>query len=137
MFPSTVNTWKRLTKYHGAQVPKNKGLEEQVFQRFQRLTEVFAEDRRLIDPSRLCEMRYEDLVADPVAKVREIYERLDLGDFAPALPALEKYVASLSGYLTNRYTISPELQQEISTRCAPYIEQYGYQPPEPEAAGGP
>ncbi len=126
VFPSTVNTWKRLQKYHGAQTPKNKDLEEQVFRRFEHMYEVFEEDRALIDPDRLCELRFEDLVADPVQQVTAIYEKLGLGDIDAALPALERYVASLSGYTKNRYEISPELRQQISTRWAPYIDKHGY-----------
>ncbi len=129
VIPSTIHTWKRMTDFHGAQRPKHDGLEEQVFERFERYFEVFTEDRGLIAPERFCEIRYEDLVADPVAGVREIYARLDLGEIAPALPALEEHAARSSGYQTNRFRVSPELQKEIRVRCASYIDQYDYQPP--------
>jgi hypothetical protein len=126
VFPSTVYTWERMQAHHGMQIAKYRGLEEQVFRRFERMHKVFEEDRKLIDPSRFCELRYEDLVDDPVGQVRAIYDQLELGEFNSLLPQLEKYVASVSGYRTNRFEISPELRGEIRTRCAAYIEKYGY-----------
>jgi hypothetical protein len=126
VFPSTVNTWKRLTRYHGAQLPKHRDLDRQVFERFERMFEVFEEDRQLIEPGHLCELRYEDLARDPMAEVQAVYERLALGDFTPVREPLEKYLASLSDYKKNRYEISPELKAEIRRRWAPYFEKYGY-----------
>ena len=38
-------------------------------------------------------VRYEDLVADPLTEVQRIYRQLDLGDFEPARPAIEEYLA--------------------------------------------
>lgn len=126
VIPSTLHMWKKMTTYHGAQVPRNDLLKEQVFHRFDRLCSVLAEDRELIAPGRFCEVRYEDLVADPAEEVREIYSRLDLGSFEPVQSKLDGYVESLSGYRTNSYSNSPELEAEINTRCAKYMEQYGY-----------
>jgi hypothetical protein len=134
LFPSTVKLWKRFQKYHGAQVPRYEGLEEQIFARFNRVFEVFQEDCGLIEPGHFCEVKYEDLVRDPMAEVQAIYEKLNLGDFESVRPALEQYVAGMSDYQTNRYEIPPELQREISTRWAPYIEKYNYAPEPAESS---
>ncbi len=128
ILPSTVNLWKRLYRDEGFQTPKYEGLEEHIFRTFSRMYRVFQRDRRLIEPSRFCEVRYEDLVADPIGQMRTIYDRLELGGFDEVLPALEKYVADQADYRTNRYEISSETRAEISRRWSAYIEQYGYSP---------
>ena len=35
-----------------------------------------------IPEGRLIELRYEDFIKDPIATMRDIYARLDIGDFA-------------------------------------------------------
>jgi len=128
VFPSTLNMWKRMYRRDGLQVPRYRGLEDHVFRTFNRMYEAFERDRHLIGPGRYCEVRYEDLVADPIGETGKIYERLELGQFDRVLPELEKYVAGQKGYKTNRYSISDEIRAEIGRRWSAYIERYGYEP---------
>lgn len=127
VFPSTVNLWKRLSRDQGLQVPKHEGLEEHVFDTFSRMYESFGRDRQLIPPARFCEVRYEDLVADPIEQMRRIYDRLELDEFDDVLPALTEYVAKQKDYKTNRYEISPQTQAEITRRWSRFIKEYGYE----------
>lgn len=126
IFPSTVNLWKRLRQTQGVQVSRDGDLDEYVFKTFERMYEVFDRDRHLIPPSRLCEVRYEDLVEDPVGQLRAIYDGLELGEFDTVLPAIQTYLAQQSDYKVNRYQISAETRAQIARRWAGYLEQYGY-----------
>jgi LPS sulfotransferase NodH len=126
IFPSTVNLWKRLYRDQGLQVPTYQGLDEHVFKTLNRMYEAFEADRKLIGPGQFCEIRYEELVASPLAEMRRVYEELQLGDFDAVRPAIEKYFAAKKDYKTNRYEMTPELHAEITHRWAAFIEQYGY-----------
>jgi hypothetical protein len=126
VFPSTLRAWQRLSMDEGLQVTSNPGLEEYILSTFKRMYDVFEESRGRIDPSRFCELRYEDLVADPVGQMRSIYENLGLEGFDALLPALEKHVAGMAGYKTNRHRLRPEIHQQITSRWATFIEKYGY-----------
>jgi hypothetical protein len=134
IFPSTIHLWKRLSRSQGLQIPKHRHLEEHVFNTLRRMYEVFERDRPLIADSRFCEVRYEDLVRDPIEQMRTIYERLELGEFDRVLPALQQYVDRQAGYQTNRYELTEETRAEISRRWASYIQQYGYSSEPAEAA---
>ena len=126
IFPSTVNLWKRLYRDEGLQTPTFEGLNEHVFASFTQMYEAFRRDRDLVGPGQLCEMRYEDLIADPVGQMRSVYEKLGLGDYESVRPAIEKYAAEQKDYQTNRYQITPEMRDEITRRWSKYFQQYGY-----------
>ena len=128
IFPSTVNLWKRLCRDQGLQRPNYRNLQEHVFDSLNRMYETFQRDRQLISDSRFCQVRYEDLVEDPIEQVRMIYDRLELGDFDKVLPALREYVGQQADYQTNRYELSEETRAEIGRRWDSYIKQYGYAP---------
>ena len=74
------------------------------------------ETRSLLPPNRFVHLRYEDLVRDPVAQMRALYELLDLGDFESVRPAVEQYAKRSSRYQTNHYELSAEQRYEIANR---------------------
>jgi hypothetical protein len=126
IFPSTIKTWKRMYKYHGLQTPRFEGLEEFVFNTFSHFYRVFEEDRKLIDPSRFCEVRYEDLVRDPVGQMRVVYDGLGLEGFEQARPAIEEYAAENDDYRPNRHELDTQTRDEITRRWSGYIQKYDY-----------
>ena len=126
VFSSTVRLWKSLYAWQGYQKPHYAGLDEHVLCTFVRMHQRLDATRNLIDPARFHEIRYEDLLADPVHRMRGIYEHFDLDDFDLVEPAIRAYFEDRAGYRTNRYELPPEMAGEISRRWAPWIERYGY-----------
>lgn len=129
VYASTVNLWKRLYEGQGLQKPTFAGVEEFVFDTFVRMNQKLDATRGLVAPSRFYELRYEDLVADPVGQLRTLYKHLDLGDFEPVAPKIEAYQAARSDYKTKRYEQSAEERDQITARWGDYIRRYGYEPP--------
>ncbi|NQT36378.1 MAG: sulfotransferase [Planctomycetes bacterium] len=126
VFPSTIKMRKRMIVDHAVQKTTFEGLEEETLANFQRMYTVFEETRSLIDPSRFCEVRYEDLVQDPVGQIRRVYEQLDLGRFDDVLPALEARAAEMAEYKPNRHQLDEPTRRKIARRWATFIETYGY-----------
>jgi len=126
VFPSTVNLWKSLYRTHGLQKPTFEGLEEQVFTTFLRMYRSLEVGRKRIASDRFHELRYEDLVRDPIGQMGELYDKLKLDGFDEARPRLEAYLASVAGYETNRYELTPERKAEIAERWGEVIQRYGY-----------
>jgi omega-hydroxy-beta-dihydromenaquinone-9 sulfotransferase len=126
VFPSMVWTRKLNYRAHGLQRPRFEGLEEFVYRNFLRMHRAFTEQRHLIPPGNLCEVRYEDLVRDPLGNMRAIYEQLNLGEFDRVRPVLDAYLAGQKDYQTNRFNVSSETRAEISRRWAEFMREYGY-----------
>lgn len=128
LFPSTVRLWKTLSEVQGFQIPREDAewIEGHVLDTFVRMYECFEQDRELVPPDRLIDVRYEDLVADPVGQMRDVYRQLDLGDFAEVEPAIAEYAAKSRDYKTNKYTLPPEVADRVRRRWAPYFQRYGY-----------
>jgi hypothetical protein len=126
VFFSTVKTWKRLYEGQGFQKPRFEGLEEYVFETYLRMQRRLDATRGLVAPNRFHELRYEDLVSDPVGQLRTAYERLELDDFERVAPAIEAYQASRASYKTKPYAMASEDRRRIAERWGEYIARYGY-----------
>jgi hypothetical protein len=121
-----VNLWKSLYQTHGLQPPRLNGLNEHVFETFEHLYEKLEDGKSQIPLGRFHELRYEELVKDPIGEMRKLYDRLNLGSFSTVLPRLQEYVAKTKDYQTNKYERSPEVRAEIGRRWGRVIERYGY-----------
>ena len=128
LFPSTMRLWKSLSDVQGLQVPgdNDSWIERHVLDTLVRMYERFEQDRQLVPGGHLVDVHYEELVANPVERMREIYERLDLGDFATVEPAIRRQAMKSRGYRTNKYSLPPEVADRVRGRWAPYFERYGY-----------
>ena len=127
VYSSTVNLWKSLFVTHGLQTPTFRGLEEMVFDTFNYLYERLEVGKKVVPPGRFFEVKYEELVADPLPLLARLYEALELGGFEVARPRFEAFWREQQGYQTNRYKPLDEgLRAEITRRWGAVIERYGY-----------
>lgn len=126
VFSSTLNMWKTMYRMHGFQRPTFEGLEEHVLETFNRLYDRLEEGRKLVPAGRFHEVRYEDLVREPVGRMRRLYEELELGGFEGYRPYLEKYLARTADYQTNRYELPADVRQKLRQRWGGVIRRYGY-----------
>jgi omega-hydroxy-beta-dihydromenaquinone-9 sulfotransferase len=128
VFPSTVKLWRALYSTQGLHNPPHLDsyLDDYVLDMFARLTERYEADRALIPPDRLVEIRYEDLVQDPIGAIRGIYEKLGIGDFAAAEGPIRDYLAAQSEHKVSEYEMPAALKKKIVERLVPFIDRFGY-----------
>lgn len=124
--PSTIHMWAALDNANAMQNPTNENLRDFVFTSFERLYQGYNRDRHLLGPHNLIDVRFEDLVSNTESVMKEMYQQLDLGDYAKIEPALKARLEKDRSYKKNKHELSKELSEEIESRCAEYIEQFGY-----------
>ena len=130
LFYSTVRLWSSLDEVQGLQLSQStEELHEYVWNCFTRMYEAFEAKRDLIPAGQLIEMRYEDLVADPIQSIQEIYQQLELGDFDAVKKLLNQRLVNHSSYLPNSHAIDAETEEKILKRWHGYAEKYGYLKP--------
>ncbi|MEZ6114813.1 MAG: sulfotransferase [Pirellulaceae bacterium] len=127
VYASTHHLWPALEGVQCFQSPRyDERLDEFIFDCQDRMYRGYFSQRETIPSNRLCEVRYEDVVRDPVGQLQQIYSHLDLGDFEYARPAVEAFVASQKDYRKNDHQLDPALRDRIRERWAKYFENFGY-----------
>jgi hypothetical protein len=127
LFPSTCRLWRGLDEVQALQKPNSEGLEKYVIECLQRMYNAFHQQRGEVDSSRVVDVRYEDLVRDPVAILRGIYETLKLGDFESVEPSLRDWVESEHrAYQPNRHQLPPDKDAMIREAWHDYFDTYDY-----------
>ena len=128
LFMSTVNLWKSLNEVQRMQgLGEQEWVEEYVLDSLQRMYTAYENDRELLEDNQVVELRYEDLVENPLDRLRQVYEHLDLGAFTHVEQAAQAYLAEVKNYRRNHYELSAEKRQVIQDRWKDYFERYGYE----------
>lgn len=99
---------------------------------FVRFHDAYERQKPDIPEGSLVTIAYEELVKDPEAVIRRVYEALNLGDFGPVEAPLRAYIDKKRGYRTNRYDMDPETVRKINENWSSYFETYGYEMRAPE-----
>ncbi|MEE2705852.1 MAG: sulfotransferase [Planctomycetota bacterium] len=130
VFASSLRLWRSLFATQAMQVPNHcDWLEDFVLDTFDRLYDAYHSQRELLKPDQIAEVRYEELVTDPIGRLRTIYENLELSGFEELRPLVEEYVAEHSDYQPNRHHLDETTRAKVADRWDWYLREYGY--PEP------
>jgi hypothetical protein len=124
--PSTKRLWQSLYTFHSFQAGPYNQLEDVVFSQYRDMYDCFNRDLHELPANQICEIKYEDLVSDPLSVMRYVYKSLGLPDIDAYEVNLRCHLSSLSPYKTNEFTPAVPLLARIEGECADYIEKYGY-----------
>jgi hypothetical protein len=128
LYSSTVRLWQSLNDVEGLHsVKDDRWVGPHVIESLRRMYDAYLEDRQLLGDDQLVELRYEDLIDDPKAQLRSIYERLNLGDFLRVEPALDAHLADVKNYRTNRHSMDDATRALIRAAWGRYFDEFGYE----------
>ncbi len=127
LFPSTMKMWNSLDKVQSIQVGEYQAsLKEFVLKSLKTMYDSFERDRIGLPESQLVDVHYEELVRDPVAVCKQIYQQLEMTGFDRIEPLLQNRMQQEKEYKTNRFGTAPEEEAEIMTAWHSYATKYGY-----------
>ena len=81
------------------------------------------------------ELGYDQLVAEPMASLATIYDRLGLDGLEAARPQFEAYLKSVRDYRTNRYDTSKQSAALVEAHWGRFLDHWGYARPAAAQAG--
>jgi hypothetical protein len=126
--PSTMHLWKALNQTNGFQKEtENVDCQDYVFECYRRMYDGFHAQKPSIPERNFCQIRFDELISDPLNTLRDAYEKLRLADFEEVAPTLDQFMQRRRNYQRNSHAVPPRLAAVIRQRCADYIEQFGYE----------
>lgn len=131
MFASTVRMWRCLDQCQALQDPTGAPVEDFVLQAGRRMYASFHRHRHRIPANQICDIRYEDLVANPLDTLAQVYQDLRLGDFEPQRPAVASFLHDRREFSPNRHSLPSVWKAKVAETWGDYVERYGYGEPVP------
>jgi hypothetical protein len=126
VFQSTVQFFAGTLEALQLQKISKEELEELVFGFYENLIKDYEEQKALIPEGHLVEIRYEEFISDPLAKIEMVYTQLGLPDFMASLPAFRSYLRGQQKFHQTRRQFTEEEKIRIRQRLAFAFNLYGY-----------
>lgn len=126
VFCSNLKLWRDAFRLSFLQDVTEMEVIEMVLATYEQVYERYHRDKRLIASSQLVELKYEELIADPLHQLEAIYRRLKLPGFAQSRPRMKTYLESLGHYRRNRFVLSDSFKKTLRERWRFTFEIYGY-----------
>ncbi len=129
VYLSTIKMRNRALDKLALQSASKKDIEKQVIENYKRLMKSYFKQKNKIPKNKLVDIRYEDLVSDPIKQIRKIYSKLKIPGLKNALPEMQKYLEKQKDYKTNVYTIDNKIIQHVQNNWNFTIDLWDYKPP--------
>jgi hypothetical protein len=124
-FESVVRMWRKMFEIYAlGPIPSDDDIREAILEDRPRFDRKLASGVAGLPSNRYIALTYESLVADPVARVQEIYESLELPDFAEVQDPLTAEFARRKNYRATAQLPSPQWQERIRDAWAPLLASY-------------
>jgi hypothetical protein len=128
IFFSTVKLHKTNTHLFWLQKPDYE-LYDFIFDMYLDIYDNFYKDFDLIPKEQIIEIKYEDLIENPINEMSKVYNHLKLGDFGQVKGKMEAYLDTLNDYKVGNYKISKKDKELIYSKWHETIDRWGYEKP--------
>lgn len=125
VFASTLHLWRKTQAANAIVHADSALLEDFVLRTLAEMYEGFEEATAALG-ARFYQLRYEDLVREPMVTLRRCYEALNLSNFDHIQPRVSEYLSALRDYRTNRYVISPEGRAAVKDAWGDIFRKWDY-----------
>jgi hypothetical protein len=90
----------------------------------------YLEDKKLLDPDRLIEIKYEDLTREPLKHLAQLYQSFNFPGFEELIPLFQDYLLSVQGYQADSYTIDRNELKKVMERVDFAMKEWNYELPD-------
>ena len=101
--------------------------DKEIFRIYEDLMAAYLEARDMIPSENLMELRFEDLEADRMGKLKEIYRRFDLPGWEKAEAAVSAYLGDIKSYKKNVHTYSDAEIRLVQEKWGFAFKELGYE----------
>jgi len=126
LVPSCLHFWRRIAEDQGVQRPRGVDLEDRVFASILRMQRRLKATWDTIPSAHRYQARYEDLVADPVEILREIYNHFGWPGCKQAEPRWREHLQAERGYRRNDLPLDDRLRRRIAADLGEVLAENGY-----------
>jgi len=124
VYGSTMRFHAKLGDALGLTSARPDEIEATVLETYARMMTGFERDRAALSPSRVVDLRFEDLRDRPLVSLETLYDRVGLEGFERDRLALCDHLTRVASYRARRYRLDRATRARIEAAWAPFVERW-------------
>jgi hypothetical protein len=105
-------------------------INKDIYTVYDKLMQEYLQTKEMIPEGHLVEVSYDDLTANTMGEIKNIYDTLGFKGYDKASPFIEDYAKLKKNYVRNKYVIQQDLLNEILAETSFAMKHYKYDIPE-------
>jgi hypothetical protein len=127
VYNSSMHLRRTLLAENGlSKIVMNDKMQDDLMNLYSYCIDTYEKTRDQIPAGNLCEIRFEDLEADPLNEMHRMYNSLGLNGWDAVEPAIKQKVPELTRYRKNSFNMDEDLMRKVYERWRPSFDRYGY-----------
>ncbi len=137
VFLSMRNFWQKLLAEFALQDFAHVDIDQTILSVYTRMMGQLTEDLAAIPAHLQMELCYDDLDADPLGSIQQIYTTLGIDGYEAARPVFSAYLDSVRTYKKNAFRCDDDAAALVEAHWGPFLKRWGYTRPGAEPAPAP
>ncbi|MFC2102197.1 sulfotransferase [Bacteroidota bacterium] len=130
VYSSTLNFLRQLLPKLEYHTITDQQVEENMIYVYSAMMKKYLADRTLIPEGNLYEMRYDDLIKDPIREMQNLYAQFDFPQYDQGFKRMKEYIDETKGFSGNNLKLSQEQIHRVRNEFGFAFEAWGYPLPE-------
>ena len=127
VFSSSMHLRRTLFAENGlSKVVMDEKMKDDALSMYSYCIETYERTKGMIPAGNLHEIRFEELEADPLGQMHQVYERLQLKGWENLEPAIQQKLPELTRYRKNSFNMDATVMRQVYDRWRSAFERYGY-----------
>ncbi|MGC9781400.1 MAG: sulfotransferase [Candidatus Heimdallarchaeota archaeon] len=127
VFSSTLKLFRNLLPVFSLQKWDDKQIQDGFLRNFKKMYEIFERDKKLIPKGNLLDVKYEDLIIDPLKASKQTYKELLSDNYELPKEKFEQYTKQQSSFVPNQYVLSDDIITKVNDYWDQMRRDYGYE----------
>jgi hypothetical protein len=129
VYLSTMNFMHELFQTTALEEYTYEQLSEIILENYQHFLQDYIRTKDLIDPERILEVRFEDLRADPVQRLEQVYRQFSMQGFEKVSEGFTSHARSERAHRMNTYTLSEGELERVLAKLDFAMKHWNYKAP--------
>lgn len=126
VYASNKKFWKVTNRIYALGTTKTVDNNAIILETYTKIMERYLQEKDLIPKGQLIEIPYQELIEQPIEKMNEIYQTLDLEDFGYIEDQMNSYIKGQKSYVRLKHELPVQEKETVKQALAPFIQQWDY-----------
>jgi hypothetical protein len=132
MYASSVRFFREVFAIYALQTWKDEDLQQGILDNVKEMYEKLAVDRALIPKENIIDIKYEDLLKEPMKQFERIYKELKIEGWEEVKKDIKEYTDTQKSYKPNEWTMSDDYIIKVNKHWDFIRDLHGYEKLEPK-----